>query len=520
MTTESDSPTSAPSQHSAGGIRVPRCHATLGIAWLGGLALLLMPLVTAPLQASDGHEHQHPTRHRSLADNRVRWPTWDEVTRVVSLRDYNTRTVLTGTVLLGISAGLVGVFMLLRRRSLIGDVVSHASLPGIGIAFIVMEALEPGSGKSLSGLLTGALVAGLLGILSTKLILRYSRIKEDAALAIVLSVFFGLGIAMFTIVQNIPSGNAAGLNHFIFGKAASMVAADVTLIRRGAIAVVVIYLLLFKEFSLMSFDEKFAAAQGWPVFLLDMVLMGLVTGVTVIGLQSVGILLVVAMLIIPAAAARFWTHHLASMTLISAGIGGGSALLGVIVSALFPRLAAGAVIVLMGSACFMFSMFFGWRRGILVRLQLHWKMKNSVGRDHLLRALFECLEQRCETEDQLDRALTDEIVHLQDLMQMRSWSSTRLATLLRTAQRAGLVVSVRTGFRLTQRGAESARRVVRNHRLWELYLIEYADIAPNHVDRDADDIEHLLGPEVIGGLERLLDERFPQLTVPPSPHTI
>jgi len=489
-----------------------------GFRYSSFVFLLLLCLFTAPANGADQHDHR---RHRSLADNRIAWPKWEDLVRVVTLQDYNTRIVMMGTVLLGISAGIVGVFMLLRRRSLIGDVVSHSSLPGIAIAFIVMEMREPGSGKFLPGLLTGALVAGLVGIFLTKLILRYSRIKEDAALALVLSVCFGFGIALFTIIQNIPTGNAAGLNQFIFGKAASLVAADVTIIGQGAGAVLFVFVLLFKEFSLMSFDEKFAAAQGWPVFTLDLCLMALVTGVTVIGLQSVGLLLVVALLIIPAAAARFWTHHLANMTLIAATIGGASALLGVLASALFPRLAAGAVIVLTGSAFFVLSMLFGVQRGIFVRMQANLRSKKNVGRHHVLRALFEHLESRCLEQPDLAESLSGEIVTISDLLPMRSWTPARLSQLLATAEREGLVVRVlEDGFRMTRQGAETARRVVRDHRLWELYLIEHADIAPSHVDRDADDIEHLLGEDVIVALERLLAERFPQVTVPPSPHAL
>ena len=505
------------------------------------LLWLLLLLSASPARADDTH---HSGRARSLADNRIEWPQWEDLLRVVTLQDYNTRVVMMGTVLLGISAGIVGVFMLLRRRSLIGDVVSHASLPGIAVAFIVMEMLEPGSGKFLPGLLTGALVAGLLGIFSTKVILRWTRIKEDAALALVLSVYFGFGVALFTIIQNIPTGNAAGLNQFIFGKAASLVAADVTIIGQGAGAVLFIFALLFKEFSLMSFDENFAASQGWPVFTLDLCLMGLVTGVTVIGLQSVGLLLVVAMLIIPAAAARFWTHHLARMTFISAAIGGASAMLGVMASALFPRLAAGAVIVLAGSTFFLLSMLLGLRRGIVVRSWTYLQIKRNVGRHHVLRAMFEHLESRWAAALAADAAssneqatdysarraattdesmtgepVTGDIVTVADLLLMRSWTSARLLQLLGAAQREGSVVRVREdGYRLTRHGAEAAQRVVRNHRLWELYLIEHADIAPSHVDRDADDIEHLLGADMVIGLERLLAERFPQLTVPPSPH--
>lgn len=483
-----------------------------------GVAMVVVSILFGQLEQSIAGP-THDTR--SLSRDRLEWPSADDIKRTLLLRDYNTRIVVLGTTMLGVAAGIVGVFMLLRRRSLLGDVVSHSTLPGIAIAFIMMEMIRPGGGKWLPGLLIGALLAGLAGILCTKLILRYTRIKEDAALAIVLSVFFGAGMALFKAVQYIPSGSQSGLNHFILGKTASMVAADVWVIAEVSVAIVVVIGLLFKEFSLLSFDDKFAAAQGWPVFRLDLLLMLLVAGVTVIGLQSVGLLLVVAMLITPAAAARFWTDRLGRTTLVAGMLGGGGAFCGVLISAMYPRLAAGPVIVLTGVLFFLVSMLFGVRRGIVVRVITHRQLKAAVGRQHILRALFEFLEPKCDPSAPMSLQLVDHIVSTDDLQPMRSWTPKRLRHLLRTAEASDFITAVRDGgYRLTTQGAELAHRVVRNHRLWELYLIEYADIAPSHVDRDADDIEHLLGSDIVESLERLLSQRYPHMSVPPSPHSI
>lgn len=447
---------------------------------------------------------------------------WQQFVRVVELRDYNTRVVLLGTTILGVSAGVVGTFMLLRRRSLMGDVVAHASLPGVALAFILLEAVWPGAGKSLLGLLAGAVAAGFAGILATVAIDRYTRIKEDAALAIVLSVFFGLGIALFTVVQNLPTGNAAGLHHFIYGKAASMVAGDVRFIGAAAVVVLVLCTLFFKEFTLLAFDDTYAAAQGWPVLRLDVLLLTLVVGVTVIGLQSVGLLLVVAMLIIPAAAARFWTDRLSRMTIISGVLGGLGALAGVVASAVFPRLAAGAIIVLATAVFFLLSMFLGTRRGVLIRAILERRTRRRVGRHDLLRAMFEHLESTSTGEQ--DPASVDPTarpVPLDGLLAMRSWSPARLKRLLADAARANLVTgSSANGYRLTEEGAAQARRAVRNHRLWEMYLITHADLAPSHIDRDADQIEHVLDGELVEQLEAAFARQYPQSHLPASPHEL
>lgn len=476
---------------------------------------------------SHGHEHPAPVTSGSLADNRITWPSWAQVVRVLLLRDYNTRVVLLGSTLLGITAGIVGVFMLLRRRSLVGDVVSHASLPGIAIAFLVMERMSPGSGKSLGGLLIGAFIAGMAGMVCSLIIRRTTRIKEDAALAIVLSIFFGVGIALFTVIQSIPTGNAAGLNHFIFGKASSMIAADVKIIAWAAGITLLICTLLFKEFAALCFDDRYAATQGFPVVVLDLGLMILVASVTVIGLQSVGLLLVVALLIIPAAAARFWTDHLFRLTVTAAVIGGLSAYFGVVTSALFPRLAAGAVIVLVGAGFFVASLLFGTRRGIVLRMLAHQRLKRNMGRHHLLRAFYEAIEPNIteaasggETAPDA-RVLTEHSVSFNTLLARRSWNARRLRKLLGSATSEGIVYPHSAGgYRLTGKGALLSRRVAKNHRLWELYLIHYADIAPSHVDRDADQIEHILSPELLDDLERLLEKRYPHMAIPKSPHEI
>jgi manganese/zinc/iron transport system permease protein len=499
------------------------------LGWQAPAQLVLDANSTPYVAAATHSERDHPG---SLTKSRIRWPTREHFLRVVTLQSYNSRVVLMGTSLLGVTAGVVGVFMLLRKRALVGDVVGHASLPGIAIAFLVLESNHPGNGKWLPGLLAGALVAGLLGVVCVTAIRKLTRIKEDAALAIVLGVFFGLGIALFTVVQRIPTGNAAGLSQFIYGKAASMVAADVWLIAAGALAALAVCGLLFKEFRLLCFDEGYAAAQGWPVYTLDLALMGLVVGVSVIGLQSVGLLLVVALLIVPAAAARFWTDQLGRMTWTAAGLGGGSAAVGVLVSDLFPRLAAGAVIVLAGAVGFAFSLLFGTRGGVLRRLAERRRLARRVGRHDLLRAMYEVVEPRAAClPGQSDPSLSAIAIRPADLttiaapferlLAQRTWSPGRLRRLLSEAEREELVRrDVSGGWRLTAEGAAAARRVARNHRLWEAYLIHFADVAPSHVDRDADLIEHVLGQEVVDELERLLARKFPAAAVPPSPHPI
>jgi manganese/zinc/iron transport system permease protein len=446
-----------------------------------------------------------------------------QVLRLLLQRDYNTRLVLWGTSLLGAAAGAVGVFTLLRKRALLGDVVSHATLPGVALAYIVMETAWPGQGKSLGGLLVGASLGGLAGVLATAGIGRWTRIREDAALAIVLSVFFGLGISLFTVVQRLPGGNAAGLAGFIYGKAAAMTASDVQSILVVSSVVIGVCLLLYKELAILCFDDRYAAAQGWPVGTLDLLLMAMVVAVTVIGLQSVGLLLVVALLIIPAAAARFWTDHLGTMLLLAAVLGVAMAGGGVAVSAVVPRVATGAVIVLAGTALFGMSLLMGVRRGLLRRVLAHRRAQRRAQEEHLLRAIYEQLETRAAQAGARDIAEGEtspfeERVALGALLPLRAWSLVQLRRLLQRGARRGQMVWTGDLVGLTSRGLAEARRLVRNHRLWELYLIHYADTAPALVDRHADRMEHFLDAELLADLETKLAAGFPELRLPESPH--
>ena len=279
---------------------------------------------------------------------------------------YTLRIVLLCSTLLCASAGLIGAFMMLRRRSLIADVVGHSALHGLAIAFLAAEAARPGSGQEPAGLLVGAMLSGLLGALAVIAIDRSSRLKSDAALAIVLSVFYGLGAALFTVVQDVPTGNAAGLSGYLSGKTASLMAADVKLFAAVACVLLAASLLLFKELTLLCFDADFAAAQGWPTRLLDVLLTGLVVGVTILGMQSVGLILVVATLVIPPTAARFWTDDMRTLAALSGALGAVAAVAGVLISSAAARVAVGPTIVLCGATLFGLSVLLGTKRGVLV----------------------------------------------------------------------------------------------------------------------------------------------------------
>ena len=444
-------------------------------------------------------------------------PELADIWNVLFLRDYNTRLVVICTMLLGCACGLMGGFLLLRKRSLMGDTLSHATLPGVGLSFMLAVALG-GDGKSLPILLAGAAITGVIGCAAVLFIREQTRIKDDAAMGIVLSVFFGAGVAILGVIQTMPEGSAAGLESFIYGKTASMVMSDFQILVLVTICVITCSFLLFKEFRLLCFDETFAAALGWPVKFLDILLLALITAVTVAGLQAVGLILIIAFLITPAAAARFWTNQLDRMLVLSALIGAASGWLGASLSAFIPRLPAGAVIVLVAALFFVVSMLIGTERGVMIRFLRQSQLKKRMGRQHLLRALYEILEGGRVTEE-----LNIRTVPFRQIRGRRTWSDTQLRDYIRRAYNDGLVEAPNKvdSILLTKTGLAEAAQVTRNHRLWEMYLIEYADVATSRVDRDADMVEHILGEKMVTRLEdKLQAYRSAGSLVPQSPHPI
>lgn len=435
--------------------------------------------------------------------------------RLLQLQDYNTRVVILGTMLLGMGAGLVGCFTLLRRRALIGDALSHATLPGVGLAFLLAP-LAGFDGKSLPVLLTGAAISGGLGVAAILAIRALPKLKEDAALGIVLSVFFGAGIAVLTIAQQMESGHMAGLESFIYGSTASMTADDARLIASAGLISTVTLLLFFRQLTLLCFDEAFTASRGYSVPLLDLLLMTVVMLVTIAGLQAVGLVLMIALLVIPAAAARFWTHRLHRMLILSAIIGSLSGFLGAAISAIFPGLPSGAVIVLVCSTLFFLSLLFGRAGGVLVRLQRRSQLQRAVDREHLLRGIYELREDELRKTPSPSLAVAARVHELTDL---RSWSLRQLRRQISRSAAEGLLWQRADGeLELTDRGLIEAERLVHNHRLWELYLMTHAEVAASRVDRLADAVEHVLEPELVARLQALLEKTHGSRIVPASPH--
>lgn len=253
-----------------------------------------------------------------------------------------------------------------------GDALSHAALPGVCIAFMLTGS------KSIFLFLIGAAIAGIIATFGIGYITRVTRIKQDSALAIVLTVFFGLGIVLLTRIQHSGNGNQSGLDKFLFGQAASMVFTDVIIMAVISVLLVGLCILLFKEFKLLSFDPGFARGIGYPVVLLEQLLMFLIVVAVVVGIQAVGVVLMAALLITPAVSARYWTEKLGIMVILSGLFGAMSGFAGTLFSALGNNLPTGPLSVLSATALFIISVIFAPRRGLLSKMLQHHSVRRKV----------------------------------------------------------------------------------------------------------------------------------------------
>jgi len=435
---------------------------------------------------------------------------WELTVRFFSLADSTVQNVVAGSMLLGAAAGGLSTFVYLQKRSLLGDALAHAALPGVGIAFLIVGT------KHLPSLLIGAAVTAWLGALAVNAVIRRTAIKLDSALGIVLSVFFGLGVVILTYIQKTGSGSQAGLDKFLFGQAAALTGDDVRLLAWVAGLLAVMTAVMFCRFKILSFDPGFAQTVGLRVNWLNFLLTTMIVAAVVIGLQAVGVVLMAAMLITPAAAARQWTDRLWLMTLLASAFGAISGLLGAWISFLAPRFPTGPWIVVVISLIFGGSILFAPERGVVSTLVDFLRRRRKMTRDHVLKALFKAGTEAGEWRT---------VYTPQQLAERFGFASNELRPALATLTRRGQLVRTDGGFRLSDDGREAGARVVRLHRLWEVYLTRFLDLPPDHVHRDAHDMEHILTPELEARLEQVLqhpetdphDQKIPYPAVEAKP---
>jgi manganese/zinc/iron transport system permease protein len=407
----------------------------------------------------------------------------------LSFSDPNTRYVVLGVMLMSAGSAVLGCFTFLRKKALIGDAIAHAVLPGVCVAFILSGEKNPIT------LLLGAFVTGWLSVYAVDFIKKNSRLKEDSAIGLVLSVFFGVGILLLTYIQHSGNASQSGLDSFIFGKAASLVSLDVYVFGTVAVLLILAVFLLYKEFTLISFDTNFAVSMGFPVKALEFILTTLTVLSVIVGIQAIGVVLMAAMLITPAAAARFWTNRLPVMLVLASVFGMASGIGGAFVSYNASGMPTGPWIVIFISSIAILSFMFAPQKGLAYRWNSRRKHKAAIIEENILKAFYQLGE--------LDENFFKERTAL-ELSDKRGYPLIVLNRWFKILVKHGYLISGNGKFALTEEGRIKGQRVTKLHRLWEMYLTEYVNLAPDHVHDDAENIEHIITPE----LEKKLEEQL------------
>ncbi|MDR5904831.1 MULTISPECIES: metal ABC transporter permease [Halomonadaceae] len=386
---------------------------------------------------------------------------------------YNTSLVTLGAMILGASAGMIGSFILLRKRSLVSDAVSHATLPGLTLAFILMATLW-GDGRWLPGLLIGAAASAAFGLWAVQTIRDRTRLGEDAAIGAILSTLFGFGVVLITAIQSMNVGGQAGLTGYLVGATAGMLASEATLITACALLLLVAVFVMRRAFLLVCFDADYATTRGLNARHIDLIMLMLLLAVVVIGLKVTGLILIVALTIIPPVTGRFWTDRPLRMVAIAALCGALAGYLGVTLSSVRSGLPTGPLIVLAAFLLFAVSLLFSPRRGIVATLAAHQRFKRRV---HLRQGLLALAR---------DDAIYDDLT-------------------LRVLRRRGYI---RRDGVATPLGASAARDAEHEERLWALYRNRYPDEAAQLDHQGLVPINSALPPDTVITLESDL-QRIP-----------
>jgi manganese/zinc/iron transport system permease protein len=407
-------------------------------------------------------------------------PVWE----FFSFRDGFLRASVMGTMLLALNCGLLGPLLVARRMTMLSDTLAHAVLPGIAAGFLWTLTREP------VAMLTGAVLTGVLSSLIVSWISRSTRLKPDAALSVVLTVFFAAGIALIKMISNAyPEANKAGLDRFLYGQAAAVSDGDVVMLAVAAGITLLTLLAGYRGFLVMAFDEAFGRAMGLPVRALHYLQMFLTTLAIVVSMEAVGVILVAGLLIIPASTAWMLSTRLHRILWLSALLGMAAAPLGSLLSYTGENRAAGPTLVLCSGAMFIAALLFGPRHGMAWKWWTWLQHGRRIRREDTLKAIYRHLEEGGF------RAL-----------EFRAGEASTTAGELRSLVRHGLGEWKAGAFFLTPAGFREASRMVRNHRLWELYLTQRAGFADDHVHDSAEEMEHLLAEENIADMMRVLGQ--------------
>ncbi len=410
----------------------------------------------------------------------------------ISFKDPNVFYVVIGMICINSSSALIGSFAYLRKRSLIGDAVAHSLLPGICLGFILAGE------KNMIYLFFGAFFTGWLSTYLVDYIVNRSKIKQDAAIGIVLSSFFALGIVLLTFIQNGGYTDQGGLNHFLFGQAAAINKDELILFATILAVIIVSILIFYRSFIIVSFNADYARSIGMPVRTIEFLMTSLTVLAIAAGIQALGVVLMSALIVTPAAAARFWTHKLGRMLLIAVVFSVFSGLVGAYVSYANANTPTGPWVVMVLSIITLISFIGSTKRGILARYLKARKNKSKILLENILKAIYH-YHERQNLENELNLSMASA-----EILKVRLFDTAELQRGLNQLIRRGFIGRNNNNYFLTSEGMIESKRIVRLHRLWEQYLLKRTSIDAFHVHSGAEAIEHILSPEIEKELEKEL----------------
>ena len=385
-----------------------------------------------------------------------------------------------GTTLLAASSSVVGAFSYLKGQSLVGDAIAHALLPGVVLAFIL------GGIRNSSFLILGALISGLLAHYGIGYLENKTKLKSDTAVSLVLSTFFGFGIMLMSYIQRTGQGQQAGLERFLLGKAAAITMQDIYIFSALALVLIIGVGLFYKGFQLITFNEDFAHAIGLLMTLIRFTFTVLTVLAITIGIQTVGVVLMAALLITPSAAARVWTNSLPAMLALAASFAGVAAVMGTYISSVLPKMPTGPWVVLVLAFFGFSSLLFAPKRGWFSKQRRAKANQRKTIRENVLKLLFQQEEQRG----------LPTVLSIEEIQGIRAMRLDRLTSTLKELKNRLLIIDHGGSYGLTELGRGEGRRVVRLHRLWELYLTERLGMAADHIHPQAETMEHVITPEI------------------------
>lgn len=405
----------------------------------------------------------------------------------ISFTNPTVQIVVIGTVLIAACSAMVGTYTYLRKRTLVGDAVAHAIFPGICLGFMLSGSKNP------LYLLIGAIIVGWIALLLMDRIVEKTKLKTDTVLAYILTFFFGIGSVLMSYIQKSGNASQSGLHDFLFGKAANMVINDVYVFGITSLLLLATVLLFFKQFKLISFNPEFASSIGINVRFFNFLLTTMTVVSVSIGIKAVGVVLMSALLITPATTARLWTHRLNKLMLLAGVFGALSGVLGAYVSFTSSNMPTGPWFVVFLTIFAVLSIFFAPKSGLVSRYKLQISNKRKINQENILKVTYQLNESG--------------LIGLkrEDYFKRRGFVTRNFDKGIARLKRKGLLEELDNKLSLTLEGEVEAKRVVRLHRLWELYLTKRMNFKEDHIHGGAETIEHIITAELEKELLKDLD---------------